>query len=111
MSAQTKSITSGPAAAAMISAAIGTFTIGLMTTGAEISEGLKNALKLYPPAGPLSGKIAVGLVVWLISWLLLNTIWKDKQYNLGRAFNIALVLIVVGLLLTFPPIFELFAAE
>lgn len=111
MSAQTKSMTTGLAAAAMIAAGIGTLTIGLMTTGAEISAGLKNALKFYAPSGPLSGKTTVGIVVWLVGWILLSTIWKNKQYNLGKAFNITLVLIALGLLLTFPPLYTALAPK
>ncbi len=108
MSAQTKSIPTGPAAAAMIASGIGALTIGILTTGAVISAGLKTALNFYNPAGSLSGKTTVGVVVWLVSWLLLNTIWKNREYDLGRAFTITLVLIVAGLALTFPPIFEAF---
>ena len=108
MSAQTRSIPSGPAAAAMISAGVGSLVVGLMTTGAVISEGLKEALKFYGPAGPLSGKTTVGLIAWLISWAILGTIWKDRKYDLTRAYMITLVLVGIGVLLTFPPIFESF---
>ena len=101
-------ITTAPAAAAMISGAIGVFTIGLMTTGAVISEGLKAALNWWNPAGPLSGKTGVGILVWLVSWFLLNTLWKGKEYDLTKAFNITLILIILGLVLTFPPVFEAF---
>jgi len=108
MSAETKSIPSGPAVAAMISAAIGCLTIGVLTTGAVLSLDLKNALNIYNPSGPLSGKTTLGIAVWLISWLLLGFLWKDKELDLRRSFIITMVLIVVGLLLTFPPFFEAF---
>jgi len=111
MSAQTKSIPTGPGAAAMIAAGIGTLTIGIMTTGAEFSAGLKQALNFYTPSGPLSGKTSVGIIVWLLSWLLLGAIWKNKKYDLRKAFTITLVLVGLGFLLTFPPIFALFAQE
>ena len=102
-------VNTGPAAAAMISGAIGTLVIGLMTTGAEISEGLKNALNIYNPAGPLSGKTSVGVFAWLIAWFLLNYLWKNMDYDIRKAFIITLVIITVGLLFTFPPFFEAFA--
>lgn len=102
-------VATGVAAAAMIACGIGTLVIGLMTTGAEISEGLKNALNWWNPAGPLTGKTGVGIIVWLISWIVMHTIWKDKEYNLGKAFTITLILIGLGVLFTFPPFFELFA--
>lgn len=110
MSAETKTIPSGPAVAAMISAGIGCLTIGILTTGAEFSEALANMLKFYGPSGPLSGKTTVGVAVWLISWLILNAVWKNKEFNLRSAFTWTLVLIALGLLLTFPPIFRAFEA-
>lgn len=109
MSPETKSISTGPAAAAIIASGIGVLTLGILTTGAEFSASLKNALNFYNPAGPLSGKTTVSVIVWLASWILLNSIWKNKQYNLGKAFTITMVLIVAGFALTFPPIFDLFA--
>lgn len=102
-------VATGAAAAAMIASGMGALVIGLMTTGAEISEGLKTALTWSDPVGPLSGKTGVGIIVWLLSWIAMNTIWKDKEYNLGKAFTITLVLIGLGALFTFPPFFELFA--
>jgi len=101
-------ITTAPAVAAMVAGGIGTFFVGLMTTGAVLSEGLNNFLNWWNPAGPLTGKTGVGILAWLVSWFLLNTLWKDKDYDLNKAFNITLALIVIGLLLTFPPIFEAF---
>lgn len=107
MNAETK-INTGPGAAAMISAGIGSLFLGLMTTGAVLSADLKNALNLYNPAGPLSGKTTVAFAAWLISWAILGWIWKDKDSDLRRAFTTTLVLIVLGLILTFPPVFEAF---
>lgn len=101
-------VAAGVAAAAMVAGGIGTFIIGLMTTGAVISEGLKNALNLWNPAGPLSGKTTVGVLAWLISWYLLNRVWHTEDRNLRQAFTITLVLIGLGLVLTFPPVFESF---
>ncbi|HLF87958.1 MAG TPA: hypothetical protein VI451_03370 [Anaerolineales bacterium] len=101
-------ITTAPAAVAMISGGIGTLFVGLMTTGAVLSESLSNFLNWWNPAGPLTGKTGVGILAWLVSWFLLNTIWKGKDYDLKKAFTITLTLIVLGLLLTFPPIFEAF---
>lgn len=101
----------GPAAAALIAAGIGTFVIGLVTSLAEASAGFKDALNFYNPAGPLSGKTGIGVLVWLISWIVLNSMWKNKNPEIGRAFTWTLVLIALGFLLTFPPIFEIFAGE
>ena len=101
-------VTTGPAAAAMISGAIGSFIIGLLTTGSVIIEGLGDALNWWNPAGPLTGKTGVGVIAWLISWALLNTVWKGKDYDLRKAFIITLIVVALGVILTFPPVFEAF---
>ena len=101
-------VTTGPAAAAMISGAMGIFVIGLLTTGSVIFEGLKEALNWWNPAGPLTGKTGVGVIAWLISWALLNTVWKGKEYDLRKTFIITLIFVALGVILTFPPVFEAF---
>jgi hypothetical protein len=73
-----------------------------------IIPGLKSALNWWSPAGSLTGKTGIGVIVWLVSWALMNTLWKDKDYDLGKAFVTTLVLIGLGVLLTFPPVFEAF---
>lgn len=111
MSRAVESVNMGPAAAAFIAGGIGTFFVGLMTTLAEASAGIKTFLTWSTPVGPLSGKTTVGVLAWLIAWFVLNNMWKGKDYDMRRAFTITLVLIGLGLLLTFPPIFEVFAAD
>lgn len=101
----------GVASAAFVASGIGCLVIGLMVTGAEMSEGLKNALNWWNPAGPLTGKTGVGVIVWLVSWVILHSMWKDKDVAFAKAFTVTLILIALGFLLTFPPIFTLFAAE
>jgi len=104
-------VTTGAAAAAMIAGGIGCFVIGLMTTLVEASASLGNLLNWVGPVGPLSGKTGVGIIIWLVSWFLLNLGLKNKNSNLSKAFTITIILIVAGFLLTFPPFFGLFAAE
>ncbi len=99
----------GPGAAAVVAAGVGTFTIGLMTTLGEASASFGSFLNWYNPSGPLSGKIGVGILVWLAAWVILHVAWKSKNVDFGRAFNGALALVILGLLLTFPPFFDLFA--
>lgn len=98
----------GPAAAAILAAGVGSAVIGLLTTGAVISAGLKSALTWWGPAGPLSGKTGVGVIAWLVSWIVLNTLWKDKDVAFVRVLVVTLVLLALGVLLTFPPVFEAF---
>ncbi len=101
----------GPVAAALVAGGLGAATIGLMTTLAEASEPIKNSLNWLNPVGPLSGKTGVGIIVFFVSWIVLHVIFRGKNVNFARATTIALILLVVGLLGTFPPFFELFVKE
>ena len=109
MSTQTElANTDGPAAAAVLAASVGVSLTGLLTTLAEISKVLKAALVWYGPAGPLTGKTGAGVIVWLILWLILHIVWRDKEVNFERIFLISIILVAAGWLLTFPPVFEAF---
>ena len=108
----TKSTTpNGPAAAALIASGIGCFTIGLFTTIAEYNTPVKNALNWYNPTGPLSGKVGVGIIVWLIAWLILHLALKNKDPKIKTVATWAFLLIALGFALTFPPIFAFFVQE
>jgi len=99
-------IPNGPAAAAILSVGVGSAVIGLMTTGAVISAGLKSALNWWGPAGPLTGKTGLGVITWLVTWVVLHILWRGKDVPFVRVFVVTLVLLALGLLLTFPPVFE-----
>jgi hypothetical protein len=99
---------SGAVSSAFLSSGIGCLLIGLMTTGAVISETLNHMLNWWGPAGPLTGKTSIGVAGWLISWFVLNSRWRNKEVDFGKIFAATLILIGVGFLLTFPPIFEAF---
>lgn len=99
----------GPPAAAILAAGAGTFAIGLMTTLAEAFAGLRSALAWYAPSGPLSGKTGVGIIVWLVAWIALATVWRGRDVNVGRVLTWTFVLLFLGFVGTFPPVFEAFA--
>lgn len=99
----------GAAAAAFVAAGIGCAALGLFTTLAAISEGVKNLLNWWGPAGPLTGKTGMAVIVWIASWIALHLAWKNKSATIRRAFVITLLLIVVGLVGTFPTFFEMFS--
>jgi hypothetical protein len=101
--------TDGVAAAAILAAAIGVFITGSMTTLAEISQSLRTALAWSGAVGPLIGKTGVGVIVWLIVWPVFHSIWRDKDVNFGAIYGVSLILIALGWVLTFPPVFEAFS--
>ena len=96
----------GTAAAALLAAAAGVFVTGLMTTLAEASPGLRNLLVWWRPAGPLTGKTGVGVTLWLVAWVVLHTMYKNREVDLGRVMRWVWILILLGFLGTFPPFFE-----
>ena len=98
----------GPAAAAILSSAIGVFVIGLLTTLSEANASFGHILNWYNPAGNLTGKTGVGIIVWLICWAILGSQWRERDVEFGKMVTWAFVLIVLGFLLTFPPFFGLF---
>ena len=100
--------TNGPAAAALLAAGIGSMVLGLFVILAEVSNSVKNALNFYSPVGPLSGKTTLAIVIWILSWMILHSSWKNKQVSFAGVFTASLILIILGLLGTFPPFFDLF---
>ncbi len=104
-------IPDGPAAAAMVSAGIGIFVLGLLTTFAVFWSGLKDFLADFQGSqgvGPLAGKTTLAVTAWLVSWVALHFAWRRKDVDLRRMFYIGVVLGLLGALGTFPPFFEAF---
>lgn len=101
----------GPVAAVMLAGGLGSATIGLMTVLAAASEPINNALNWWTPAGPLTGKTLTGVIVFFVSWVVLYGIFRSKNVHFARVATIALILLGLGLLGTFPPFFDLFATQ
>jgi hypothetical protein len=49
----------------------------------------------------------VAIIVWLAAWFLLARGWAARNLDFRRINMIALLLIVAGTLLTFPPFMDL----
>lgn len=100
----------GPVAAVFIAAGIGAVLLGILTTLAEASSGIKDALQLNDRVGPLSGKTIGAVLVFFVMWLILHLVWKDKEVNHKRVFVWTWILLAIGVVLTFPIFFQLFAS-
>jgi hypothetical protein len=50
----------------------------------------------------------IAIVLWLLCWLVLEFRWRTKTVAIGRVSAIAMTLLALSLLLTFPPIVDLF---
>jgi hypothetical protein len=101
----------GPISAAIIAGGIGALALGVLTTLAEANETIKGWLELSKDVGPLSGKTSFAVVVWLVAWGLLHTTMRTTRYETRRAFAIAMILVVLGVIGTFPTFFQLFARD
>ena len=99
----------GPAVAAIISAAIGVFVLGLLTTLNEASTDIHDFLDIKSRVGPLSGKTTFSVIVYLVAWAaLIPVLWK-RTVPFASAMLLATALVALGLVGTFPKFFELFA--
>ncbi len=99
----------GPAVAAILSAAIGVFVLGLLTTLSEASTDVHDFLDIKDRVGPLSGKTTFAVAVYLVAWVaLVPLLWK-RSVPFANALLVAGVLIAAGFIGTFPEFFTLFA--
>jgi hypothetical protein len=98
-------VTNGAALAAILAAGIGAFAMGLVVILNETDVFAAPAI--YGPAGGVSGRTTLAVVIWLVAWALLHSRWRDRQIESGRVHAATLVLIGLGVLLTFPPVWSL----
>jgi hypothetical protein len=100
----------GPAAAAILAAGIGCFALGVLVIVSEALPAFKNALGLYGPVGPLSGKTILQVVIYALTWAALAYAWRGKSVPFGRVYVATLILVGLGLLGTFPLVYQAFTA-
>jgi hypothetical protein len=97
----------GGAAAAVLATAIGVCTLGILALAGDAFPAVAHALNIWNRTGPLSGVTDLAIIVWLATWFALARRWTARNLDFGRINVLALVLITVGLLLTFPPFMDL----
>jgi hypothetical protein len=103
-----ETLPNGSGAAALLAAGVASFTLAVLAIAADQIAWVKSAMIFCKPTGPLSGVTTSAIVVWLVVWLVLEARWRKKTVALGRICTAALVLMALGLLLTFPPLADLF---
>lgn len=91
--------------AAFLGGGIGALAMGTVVLLNE--AGLFAAPAVYAPAGGVSGRTTLAVIVWLIAWAVLHNRWKAHEIPPGRVGAVTLVLIAIGVLATFPPVWAL----
>jgi hypothetical protein len=107
-SVSSPALPNGSGAAAILAAGIGCFALAILAIAAVKSALLKSALDFYKPTGPLSGATTVTILIRLLTWAVLEARWRRKIVALGIANTAAFVFLILGFLLTFPPISDIF---
>ena len=100
--------TNGSGAAAILSAAIGCFALALLAIIGDKSALVRSNLVFYKPTGPLSGVTTSAILVWLFTWAVLEWRWRKKIVAAGYINAVAIVLLTLSIILTFPTVGDLF---
>ena len=95
----------GSAIAAFAGGSIGAFAMGVVVILNE--AGILAAPTLYGPAGGVSGRTTLATIVWLVGWAVLHHRWKGRQIPPRRIYLVTLILIGLGIVATFPPVWRL----
>jgi hypothetical protein len=96
----------GPGAAAILAAGIGCALVGILALAGDASDRIGKLLNIYNPVGTLSGVTTLAIIVWLVSWFILNQRWRAKTVDLAKINVVAFIGLAIGLLLTFPPFMD-----
>jgi hypothetical protein len=83
----------------------------LLTTLAEASTRVADALKWSDDVGPLSGKTILAVAAYFVTWAVLHAVWRRQNPNLRPILLAAAVLAALGIVGTFPTFFEAFAPQ
>jgi hypothetical protein len=97
----------GPGAAAILAAGIGSLALGIFAFAGDASPTTLHAFNFWNPTGPLSGVTSSAIVIWLVAWFLLSRHWARSSVSLARVNSAAFIMLIAGLLLTFPPFMDL----
>ena len=104
----------GPVAASFIAAGVGSLVLGIFVLLNEVSPDINNFLKfdasfgLGKGVGPLSGKVILAIIAFVVSWGILHVMWRGKEVDFKKALTVSMVLVGPGFLLTVPPVFMIF---
>ena len=99
---------SGPAAAVLLAAGLGCFTLGFLSVLTAASGAVNDVLTVSDRVGDVSGLSVGATAVFFATWAGLTLAWRHENPRLMRIAAASACLIALGLLGTFPPFFNLF---
>jgi hypothetical protein len=108
MNGQESGPPNGSGSAAILAAGIGAFALPLLAIAADKVASIKELMVFYKPTGPLSGVTTSAILVWLVAWAILNARWRGRNVAASRVNAVTFILLGLSLLLTFPPVADLF---
>ncbi len=98
----------GFVAATLIGGGLGVTFFGVLTFISEVWVSTQKGLTLSKDVGPLSGKAIYGVIGWLVAWAVLAVILRNQKVSEKITYWTTGILVAVGFLLTFPPVWKLF---
>lgn len=98
----------GPAAAALLAAGVGSAVFGVTVVASAMSDSIKQWMTWHGPAGSLSGKSTVAAIAFALTLSVGWAALRRKDPDIGPWVRWSIGLVCVGVVLTFPPVFELF---
>ncbi|MBK5229795.1 MAG: hypothetical protein JJE27_01350 [Thermoleophilia bacterium] len=101
----------GPVAAVTLAVGVGSAALGILTTLSEASKSISDALNFVDRVGPLSGKTIVAMFIFLGTWAGLHGVLKDRDLPWKPFIQATIAMFIVGVILTFPPFFQLFGSD
>lgn len=96
------------ACAAIMACGVGCASAGLLYLLGDRFPFWNRWLSLNQSVGALSGVLCGTVVLWVIAWIASRQYWKKKTPSTKKIVPVALMLLAMGLLLTFPPFVRLF---
>lgn len=105
--ARPRADTNGKGAAAVMAVGIAALVLGICTMAGDAIPAVAALFNIWKPTGPLSGVTSLTIILWLVAWLFLARKWAGRDVDFKRINWATAVLIVLGLLLTFPPVMDL----
>ena len=99
---------SGAGAAAILAAGIGACLLALFAILGDKVAALKSFFTFSKPTGPLSGVTTCAVAAWMVAWIVFHVWWRRREVAMRPVTIAAVALLILSLLLTFPPIADLF---